>query len=188
MNIFVLADSPDLAARLQCNKHVVKMSSETANLLLWPFKHLNQALPPTQSGEPIRLTHENHPASIWTRASKQNYDWALTHLESLCSEYARRYGREHYATTYLNFCKQNYRLLSLPNIGSTPFARCFSSFSDVLANVEGVVEAYRSFYILDKISFARWPSVDSIPDWWPTKDHSFVDKSFVSGVYAKRLS
>ena len=49
MNIFVVDTYPVLAARALCDRHVVKMVLETAQILS------------TISGGPYRPTHQNHP-------------------------------------------------------------------------------------------------------------------------------
>ena len=43
MNIFILDENPTLAAQYQCNKHVVKMVTETEKSHLFEFK--NRSVP-----------------------------------------------------------------------------------------------------------------------------------------------
>jgi hypothetical protein len=38
-----------------------------------------------------------------------------------------------------------------------------------IAAIEDPVEAYRQFYIADKIEFAKWEKGRSAPTWWNTK-------------------
>lgn len=44
---------------------------------------------------PYRLTHKNHPCSIWTRKSKANYMWLAELGLELCTEYTHRYDKIH---------------------------------------------------------------------------------------------
>ena len=68
MNIFILDLDPQSCAEAHCDKHVVKMILETAQLL-------SSALWITGVEAPYRLTHKNHPCAIWTRESLDNYMW-----------------------------------------------------------------------------------------------------------------
>ena len=72
MNIFVLDTSPKLAAEYHCNKHVVKMIIETAQMLSTAHDYLETGI----SGL-YKPTHKNHPCSIWVRQSRENYLWTL---------------------------------------------------------------------------------------------------------------
>lgn len=131
--------------------------------------------------------HYVHPASKWIRDSKENFQWALEHFKAQLDEYKIRYKRDHGAAQYLPWLLNNWHTISFPNTGLTPFARCFSQFKEQLDREEpDVVKAYQKFYILDKIEFAKWPSVEKIPTWWPEKSEKFVDKSFKNGIYSKR--
>ena len=131
--------------------------------------------------------HYIHPASIWVRKTKENLEWAILHGLAQCEEYSRRYKRRHAAQDSIEWATNNSCHLSFAEFGKTGFARCFSSFKEELDSTEpDTIEAYRKFYWLDKKAFAKWPSFDEIPDWWPEKTIDFVDKSFKDGVYTKR--
>jgi hypothetical protein len=89
MNIFYLDSDPHEAARLQCDKHVVKMILETAQLLSTAHNELD-------GGQiAYKTTHKNHPSAVWARKSLDNYLWLYRHLEGLGSEYTKRYGKVH---------------------------------------------------------------------------------------------
>lgn len=80
MNIFYLDDNPSVCAKYHCDKHVVKMILESAQLLCTALNVL--------AGEqvtPYKSTHINHPCSIWVRENYSNwsYVWQLAfHLEN----------------------------------------------------------------------------------------------------------
>jgi hypothetical protein len=89
MNIFYLDRDPCEAARLQCDKHVVKMILETAQLLSTAHNELD-------GGQiAYKTTHKNHPSAVWVRQNRHNYRWLRRHLEALGDEYTRRYGNVH---------------------------------------------------------------------------------------------
>ena len=78
VNIFVLDEDPIQAAFQQCNKHVVKMVTETAQLLCSVYP---------KGVAPYKRTHYNHPCAVWARTSLENYLWLLEHGEALGLEY-----------------------------------------------------------------------------------------------------
>jgi hypothetical protein len=89
MNIFFLSLSPKEAARLHCDKHVVKMIIETAQMLYSAHWMLNpEGLKPTA----YKIAHKNNPCSIWVRTSLTNYLWLASLGYWLCKEYNHRYG------------------------------------------------------------------------------------------------
>ena len=88
MNIFALSVDLDEAARWHVDRHIVKMPLETTQLL-------SNAYYFTGSEGPYRLTHKNHPASIYARSNKKNWDWLARFGLALCKEYTFRYGKTH---------------------------------------------------------------------------------------------
>ena len=189
MNIFYLNKSPVKAAKSLCLSHLVKMPTETLNILLIPFKLQGFTLPNNKSGKEYKISHVNHPASIWARESQDNYNWLFKHASFMIYFYECAYKRMHFAQKGLDWIQYNYFSLNLPDIGPTNPARCFSDYKESIdANPDFVdtVEAYREFYRLDKKGFAKWPSINNIPDWWIDKSEKFVSKSFVNGEYTKR--
>ena len=89
MNIFYLDRDPAEAARMQCDRHVVKMILETAQLLSTAHHELDGESPA------YKPTHKNHPSAVWVRSSAAAYRWAWDHLRALGSEYQQRYGKVH---------------------------------------------------------------------------------------------
>ena len=69
MNIFVLSNHPTTAARMQHDKHVVKMVLESTQMLCSAFE--------PEHKPPYKRAYFNHPCTIWTRTSKENYEWLL---------------------------------------------------------------------------------------------------------------
>lgn len=89
MNIFYLDRDPSEAARLQCDRHVVKMILETAQLLSTAHHELDGESPA------YKPTHKNHPSAVWVRSSSLAYNWTWRHLRALGREYEKRYGKVH---------------------------------------------------------------------------------------------
>jgi hypothetical protein len=145
MNIFVLSPNPVKAAQMQCDKHVVKMCLETAQMLS------------TISNGPYKPTHANHPCTLWAGANRTNYNWLVKHGLALCDEYTYRYDKRHK-------CRDIIESLSTPPehipIGITPFAQCMP---DECKHTDPMV-AYRQYYHT-KSAFAQWTK-RSAPHWW----------------------
>lgn len=98
MNIFVLDYNPQVAAEYHCDKHVVKMILESAQILC-AVHHKNG-----NSDVPYKLTHANHPCIIWAGESKQNYLWVTELAEALNDEYIFRFK---YTDTYTKVDNHN---------------------------------------------------------------------------------
>lgn len=99
MNIFFLSSDPYEAAQMQADKHVVKMILESAQLLSTAHRIVDGdetgVLPDGRQELFYRATHRNHPSSIWTRTSVENYNWLVDHFHGLLNEYTFRYGKQH---------------------------------------------------------------------------------------------
>lgn len=153
MNIFVLDLDPEAAASAQCDKHVVKMVLESAQLLCGPF--------PTGQA-PYKRTHYNHPCAMWTRASAANYLWLGQHARALAHHYTLRFGKVHKSAQVVEWCLEHMDQLALPQLGLTPFAQAMpTTYQNPCA-----VTAYRDYYMREKASIARWQH-SVAPEWWP---------------------
>lgn len=154
MNIFVLHLDPTIAAQYHCDKHVSKMIVETAQLL---------SAAHDVSVAPYKHTHVNHPCSIWTRKSLDNYKWLCKLGISLINEYNIRYSegiKSHATATTIDWLAQNQP--NIPNIGLTEFAQAMPE----QYKSKDAVEAYRRYYLNDKKRFAKWVKGTPPPNWW----------------------
>ena len=144
MNIFVLSRCPHLAARLHCDKHVVKMILETAQLLY--SAHHVLGTPDLPSGA-YKKTHANHPCALWVRESRANYLWLVELGLALCAEYRHRYGahKTHKTEPHLVWLKST--LPALPDCEATPFRQ---AMPDAYKHPDAV-QAYRTYYLEDKV-------------------------------------
>ena len=149
MNIFVLDKNPHVAAMYACDKHVVKMILESAQMLC--------SVHP-EGTAPYKRGFYNHPCTKWVRASSENYDWLIEHARALCTEYTRRYGKVHKSEQVIDWCDANRP--ELPDVGLTPFAQ---AMPEDYKN-EDAVEAYRTYYKSEKASFCTWKTQE--PIWW----------------------
>ena len=155
MQIFILDKDPTKAARMLCDKHVVKMIVESAQILS-TVHHLSDS---PHKNFVYKKTHERHPCVIWAGESKENYLWLLKHLHELIKEYEYRYGKFHKTTDIkkiLEIVPEN-----LPNIGLTNFAQALPGEY----KQRNAVKAYRKFYKKEKAYFAKWTNRKP-PKWF----------------------
>lgn len=191
MQIFALDINPTVAARQHCDKHVVKMILEYAQLLsvahrvldgerivlvkpnskkqtlmLLPGEKavLNEAGTKYIIDKPklYRTTHVSHPCAVWARGNAENYMWLFKLLEACLMEYERRYNRVHLVKR-----KKLPELLvtppkNIPHGKMTPFPL---AMPDVYKVSHDPIISYQAFYIGDKASFAKWTDTE-LPKWF----------------------
>tara|TARA_R110000824_G_scaffold125758_1_gene285058 strand:+ start:1643 stop:2203 length:561 start_codon:yes stop_codon:yes gene_type:complete len=177
MNIFVLHKHPRIAARMQCDQHVSKMTVETAQMLSTVHRVLSgtEGVRITESGRKVKYwrlpderehtlykaNHVNHPCSEWARESLGNFLWLHTHGLSLAREYTRRYKKVHKSQAVIEACLDALDALPLTDAERTPHALCMPD----KYKCDNVTKAYRAFYIGEKAGFAKWNKT-SPPYWW----------------------
>ena len=151
MNIFVVDEDPEIAARQLCDKHVVKMILETAQMLCTVAASHGY-------DTPYRATHAKHPCTLWAAKSADNWSWLLQHGLAMCAEYTRRYGRTHKSEQVIMWCAG--LKIGFPESSLTPFAQAMPP----KYKNESAVTAYRAYYHGEKAAFATWKS--EVPQWW----------------------
>lgn len=137
------------------DKHVVKMILETAQLLCG-VHHMTES--PLEN-VPYKLSHKNHPCSIWARESMDNYLWLCELGMELCAEYTFRYGKRHKSQQVIEWCIDN-----RPNIPEEGFTVPAKAMPDQY-KVEDVVQSYRNYYLGEKKSFCNWKNRNT-PSWF----------------------
>lgn len=139
---------------MHCDKHVVKMPTETAQLLSNVF-HLNGLK------GPYKPTHMKHPCTLWAAQSVKNFLWLSELGIALCAEYTKRYGRKHKCENIIKKMKRRIKELSFPKIELTRFALCMPKEY----HLGNPVLSYRKYYIYEKSKFAKWKN-GNIPKWY----------------------
>ena len=157
MNIFVLHKDPTTAAKMACDKHVVKMILETAQMLCTAGIARGHDMP-------YGATHKKHPCTLWAGKSKGNWDWLIQHGLALCAEYTTRYGKVHKSQRIIEYCRDID--IHFDNHSMTPFAQ---AMPEEYKN-ECPVTAYRAYYHGEKAYFAKWKT--QAPDWWRGNEKS----------------
>ena len=138
-----------VAAEMHCNKHVVKMILETAQMLSTAHRVIDGDEYADRVGL-YKMAHKNHPSTIWTRTSTENYMWLNRLFGALCREYTYRYEKHHASERLLG------PLALVPNgmtySGFTDPPQCMPDY----CKGEDTVLAYQNYYILEKSRFAKW--------------------------------
>lgn len=154
MNIFYLDSNPFICAKYHCDKHVVKMILEYAQMLSTAHRILDG-----YDGDILcRATHVNHPCSKWVRSSAANYNWLYILFTELLNEYTYRYGKHH---QYEKLIMQlNKAPKNIDNIGFTPPPQCMPDDCKDIS----VIDAYRKYYFKYKSKMLKWKKRD-IPNF-----------------------
>lgn len=185
MNIFKTHPSASKSAQLLPNKLVIKMPTETAQILASKFSLERLAesdCPRNKDGSTRRHFNPKHPSVKWAHQTKENFLWTLEHGKSLCSEYKKRYKVKHFQVEFFEWIGRNINQLSFQESGLKPLSLAMPEQYKVYSADYLCYQAY----INGEKSFSRWPSIESIPDWWIDKSEKWVDKNFKNGEYIKR--
>lgn len=175
MNIFALDENPKIAAQLHCDKHVVKMILESAQLLSTAHRIID-GVPyegSSRSGRKAKrwklnderddilyqATHINHPCAVWCRETDQNYNWLYNLFLELMNEYTHRYGKIHKCADMLQ------RLNVFPNNIARGNRTSFPQAMPDDCKRENPIDGYRAYYIIHKKRFAVWTRRE-VPMWF----------------------
>lgn len=169
---------PYEAAKMQGNRHVVKMILESAQMLSTAHRLIDGKqtiinvvdkkgkskrktvwqLPDHRDQLFYGVTHYNHPSAVWARTSIENYNWLVDHFEGLLKEYTYRYDKEHASSRLL------YDIQSPPtNLKAYDLTPPPSCMPDEY-KIGGLVDNYREYYRKAKTHLHQW-KVREPPSW-----------------------
>jgi len=155
MNYFYVEKDPTSAAQALCDKHVVKMILETAQMLSTAHRLTESP----QADFVYKPTHSNHPSTKWLRSSQIAYKHGLQHLCALFDEYRHRYNKTHATERLLPYLSQVPE--ALPDL---PFVDPPQCMYDECRHSD-TVEAYRSYYRVRRNEIdMRWTNREA-PAW-----------------------
>lgn len=176
MNIFFTDSDPKIAARNQCDKLLIKMILETAQMLSTAHRMLDgtrelivvngrkRQIWTHPDARLYKATHWNHPSSVWIRTNDSNYKWAYEHFLEMCYEYEYRFGKKH-KTGVLLSCSLFHAPFNISAGKQTPFVKCMGASPESLA-IADPVEAYRHFYQTKQTRFKMTWTKRKQPDWF----------------------
>ncbi len=169
-------ENPDQAARWLCDKHIVKMPLETAQILC-TVHHLMDGKPSSLPIEgkhiPYKPTHMSHPSVAWASRCPTNYWWLVEHGEALCDEYEARYGRTHRSAEVIQWASWGNPINMSTALGDSVnsstglFPVCVPKDCMVVGCHDGAIDcvaSYRFYYLTHKRHIATWKR--NKPPWW----------------------
>lgn len=109
--------------------------------------------------------HHNHPSTIWTRESKDNYIWHYEHFVALLDEFTHRFGKVSKTDVQLRYPLSNIPK-NIPDIGPTPFKLAMGSNPECMFPNDPV-KSYRAFYHTKQNRFPmNWNKTRKMPNWF----------------------
>jgi len=152
MNIFYLDDDIETCARYHCDKHVIKMILESAQILctvLW-INHIPA---------PYRSTHRHHPCVVWANKSLSNWVWLRDLARALNNEYRYRFNHNKNHKSFDVILS-----LSVPPIADLGLTEMSQALPDEFKGTNAI-NAYRQYYVFRKSHLAQWTK-RSTPKWF----------------------
>ena len=174
MNIFVTDPDPVISAQTLCDKHVVKMVLESAQMLSTAWREPNDLRSSEFSSkyadehELYKTAHPNHPCSIWVRQARENYKWLYRHFVALCDEYTHRYGKSHASARLKGpLMWRPFRPSALLDAIEEPYGFVLAMPDEYKS--EDIFSSYQKYLMNEKQHFAKWEKDPSRkPTWWKT--------------------
>lgn len=152
MNVFYLDRDIQTCAYYHCDKHVIKMILESAQILctvLWMH----------QIEAPYRPTHQRHPCVIWANESLANWCWLRDLAAALNEEYKYRFNHDKNHRSF-----DVIQSLPMPPLIDRGLTDLPQAVPDEFKQLDPVA-AYRQYYRERKSHFARWTK-RSAPFWF----------------------
>ena len=105
MNIFHLDKDPKICAEYHCDKHVVKMILETAQMLSTAYRKKFG-----DNDDLYKTAYPKHPMTIWVGDSGDNFFWSVQLLDQLLYQYTVRYKKVHKTIKISNLLHSKHKL------------------------------------------------------------------------------
>jgi len=185
MNIFILSEEIDPQvhyrqnAEFHCDKHVVKMIAESAQILVTAlhgkaYPEFGTYIPDSLANfpcKPLSSGHAKHPCVEWTCKSIIHFNYVARLAQALCNEHQYRYplSCDH---TYSRWIDMLVSYLTRCGIGQN--IQLPTQFAVAVKNVTlrstatphlDALRIYREYYFKDKKGFATWRRRQK-PVWW----------------------
>lgn len=180
MNIFWLDFDVTKCAQYHCDRHVVKIILELAQMLCTAHRVLDGTLVEEEyvtttdkkrkrkvyvmdnDVQLYKATHVNHPCAIWVRTCDKNYTITYQLFIALCKEYTYRYQKTHKCYELFNIT-----LSKLPdNIPNSKKMTPPALAMPEEYKVKSTIDSYRNYYRLGKKDIATWNKNRETPYWF----------------------
>ena len=188
MNIFAVDEDPILAARALPDKLVVKMPTESIQMLCpWAFNTHQSLIAKPTGGHYGTKGFANHPCTKWQYEDPANVAWLLLHAFGLAAAYTERYGKNHGVLPALlqlaNLFEEKHGLPSDQFKHHTPFAL---AMPDEYKDENDRVGSYRRYINCSK-GYAVWRYTEP-PQWWDVDLHRPCREEYLKLQESKKKS
>lgn len=160
MNLFNLSENFEESAIYHVDRHVVKMPTETSQILIDAILTFSDVRPPlTKSGslfKKLSKSQHQHPCAIFCRTSI-GFNYCINYLNALCKEYNYRYKKRHFCENYLEFAIKN-----KPNLPELEID--FPLAMPEYCRTKDPILSYRLYYNLEKRHLFNW-KMRNVPFW-----------------------
>ena len=169
MNIFILDSHPVTAARYYPDKLCSKISLEICQMIAVTYSEefFNWGTLTKKDGTPYKLSHKNHPCTIWLREKHENLAWAITHGLALALEHRRRYNTLPATYKTLLGAKKIFEKQTGKSLNTFRNVKSFTrAMPDEYKNDKDIttVSAYRKY--MHTKAYAAWNKLNNVPFWW----------------------
>ena len=167
MNLFILSLSFQECAEFMFDKHVSKILLEAVQMLCSAIQIIDPDNEIKNKIQLYKISHKNHPVSIWMRSSLDNYMWTLDLVDAMHNEWKYRYDhpsdkmhKSYIVAQYLR--KYAPSPDKFPNKGLLQFALAMP----IECKCNDPVQAYRKYYQTpEKQKIASWKKRGK-PEWY----------------------
>jgi uncharacterized protein YbaR (Trm112 family) len=166
MNIFFLSLNPNEIASMSCDQHVVKIQLEICQMLYtaWffsgqtDFVEKNAPYIKDRSRRGYRPAHPKHPMTMWVGSSLENYLYTCRIGIALTLEYTKRYGKIHTCARHLLWLYEHHPGVFEEHTSDTAYysREGIPECMPEEYRQPSVIDAYQLYYMVDKMSFARY--------------------------------
>ena len=163
MNRFIIDYDVVSIAQSLCDQHIVKMPLEECQMLCTALWH--HAPEYAEENDLYKPVHQKHPCTLWAMHSRSNFEYAYSLYCAMLGEYHHRYNKWHGAGKHSIAIKEGIKFI--PEGWQTPHPQCFSGLDHLKddASIMYPINAYRKFYYVDKMRFARYNKGRYMPEW-----------------------
>ena len=165
MNLFILSIYQREIAEYMMDKHISKIIIEAVQMLSTAKRILDPEDP--INDELYKITHKNHPVSVWVRTSLENYEWVLDLVDEMHTEWKWRYSHPEnkFHKSYLvaiQLRKYKPSADKFETNGLTPFVLAMPE----QYKTDDAIQSYRNYYLsAEKRAIATWKK-RNVPEWY----------------------
>lgn len=187
MNIFVVDLNPAHAAIDLPDKLIVKMPTESAQMLAHWAHAIHNTPIPKADGTPhvIKPSILAHPCTKWLYSDSNHVWWLINHANALCNEYTYRYTKSHGARNAIFCAHELFTKMGHPR-NHKDISYFELAMPDQYKIPSNPVQSYRN-YMMNEKGYAEWKHTLT-PGWWDHGIHAPVRQKYLIDRELKKLA